>query len=131
MTTSSRPASVNFRLYPHATFVANTVLLDADRQPVDLSGYTARLWIKRDRYDALPVFALTTENGGISLGTQGEIDITIPAGETSPLLVPAIDPDGEVWFHDMLLVSPDGTVERLYQGVVMVFPGVTRPSLLP
>lgn len=132
MTTMSRPASVNFRLYPHATFVANTVLLDANQQPVDLSGYDARMQIKRDRADLAPIYTLTSEpNGGIVLGAAGEIDITIPAGQTAPVLVPAIDLDGEVWFHDLLLTSPDGKVERLYQGVVSVFPGVTRPPFVP
>lgn len=133
MTTMSRPASVNFRLYPHATFSALTVLLDADQQPVDLSGYSARLQMKRDRYDKAPIYTLTTENGGISLGAAGEIQITIPAGLTAPVLVPAIDPDGEVWYHDLLLSSPapDPTVERLYQGTVSVFPGVTSPPFLP
>lgn len=132
MTTMSRPASVNFRLYPHATFVANTVLLDSDQQPVDLTGYDARMQIRRDRDAALPIYTLTSDPlGGISLGSQGEIDITIPAGQTAPTLVPAIDPDGEVWYHDLLLTAPDSTVERLYQGIVSVFPGVTRPPLVP
>lgn len=133
MTTMSRPASVNFRLYPHATFVANTVLLDAEQQPVDLTGYSARMQIKRDRYDVLPIYTLTSAlAGGISLGTAGEIDITIPAGQTAPVLVPAIDPDGEVWYHDLLLTDPTGTlVERLYQGTVSVFPGVTQPPIVP
>lgn len=132
MTTMSRPASVNFRLYPYATFVANTVLLDSDQQPVDLTGYAARMQIRRDRDAALPIYTLTSDLlGGISLGSQGEIDITIPAGQTAPTLVPAIDPDGEVWYHDLLLTAPDSTVERLYQGIVSVFPGVTRPPLVP
>lgn len=130
MTTMSRPASVNFRLYPHATFVANTVLLDANQQPVDLTGYSARMQIKRDRSDLAPIYTLTTEpNGGIVLGSDGAIDITLSAGQTAPVLVPAIDPNGEVWFHDLLLTSPDGSlVERLYQGTVSVFPGVTVPA---
>lgn len=132
MTTMSRPASVNFRLYPHATFVANTVLLDANQQPVDLTGYSARMQIKRDRYNAAPIFTLTSAlGGGISLGATGEIDITIPAGQTAPMLVPAIDPDGEVWYHDLLLTDPTGEVERLYQGTVSVFPGVTQPPIVP
>lgn len=133
MTTMSRPASVNFRLYPHATFVANTVLLDSDQQPVDLTGYSARMQIRRDRDAVLPVYTLTSDSlGGISLGAQGEIDITIPAGQTAPVLVPAIDPEGEVWYHDLLLTDPAGDlVERLYQGIVSVLPGVTRPPVVP
>lgn len=127
---TTRPATINFRLYPHATFSETQTLLDSEQQPVDLSGRTARMHIRRDRDDANAVFELTTENGGITLGSQGQITITVPASDTSPDLSPPIDRDGEMWFHDLLITTP-GTpdvVDRLYQGRVMVFPGVTTPA---
>jgi hypothetical protein len=127
---TTRPATINFRLYPHATFSETQTLLDSEQQPVDLSGRTARMHIRRDRDDANAVFELTTENGGITLGSEGQITITVPASDTSPDLSPPIDRDGEMWFHDLLITTP-GTpdvVDRLYQGRVMVFPGVTTPA---
>jgi hypothetical protein len=127
---TTRPATINFRLYPHATFSETQTLLDSEHQPVDLSGRTARMHIRRDRDDADPVFELTTENGGITLGSDGQITITVPASDTYPDLNPPIDRDGEMWFHDLLIITP-GTpdiVDRLYQGRVMVFPGVTTPA---
>lgn len=127
---TTRPATINFRLYPHATFSETQTLLDSEQQPVDLSGRTARMHIRRDRDDANAVFELTTENGGITLGSEGQITITVPASDTYPDLSPPIDRDGEMWFHDLLITTP-GTpdvVDRLYQGRVMVFPGVTTPA---
>lgn len=125
------PATVNFRLYPHATFSETTVLKDCDGETVDLSNRTALMHIRRRREDADPLFELSTENGSITLGDDGTIAISIAASATSPELVPAIDPDGEVWFHDLLLTDPSTTpetVERTLQGVVIVSPGVTTPT---
>lgn len=127
---TTRPATINFRLYPDATFSERQTLLDSEGVAVDLSGRTARMHIRRDRDDADFVFELTTENGGITLDSEGGITLTVPADETYPELTPPIDRDGEQWFHDLLVSTPGSppVVDRLYQGMVMVFPGVTTPA---
>ena len=129
MASTVRPAAINFRLYQHATFSALTTLFDAEGDPVDLSAHTARLQIRRERTDAAPIYTLTTENGGIALGADGTISVKIGADDTDPL--PDLDPEGEVWHHDLMLMHLDGSetiVDRLYQGVVVMYPGVTAPA---
>ena len=129
MASTVRPAAINFRLYQHATFSELTTLLDADGDPVDLSAHTARMQVRRDRDDPLPVYTLTTENGGIALGAAGTINVRVPATATNPLA--DLDPEGEVWHHDLMLMHLDGSetiVDRLYQGVVVMYPGVTAPA---
>jgi hypothetical protein len=129
---TQRPATVNFRLYPGATFSEVTSLLDSAGVPVDLSGRTALMHIRRDPDDPAPVFELSTTNGGIVLDAQGGISLNIAATATSPALTPPVDSHGEVWYHDLLLTDPDTSViDRLYQGVVIVLPGVTRPAAAP
>lgn len=128
-----RPAFVNFRLYPHATFSEVTRVLDADQNPVDLSGRTARMQIRRDISGAL-IYTLTTENGGIVCNADGEIALRINADETAPPLAPPLSPDGELWAYDLLISNPNtspATVERLIQGVISVLPGVTTPEGAP
>lgn len=127
---TTQPARINFRFYPDASFVETTTLRDSDGAAVDLTGKTARMQIRRDRDDTEALFELTTENGGIALGVDGSITLTIAAGDTYPSLTPAIDRDGEMWWHDLLLSTPGTpvTVERLYQGNIFVFPGVTKPA---
>lgn len=124
---TTQPARINFRLYPDATFVETTTLRDSDGVAVDLTGKTARMQIRRDRDDVDALFELTTENGGITLASNGEITLSLPADETYPALTPPIDRDGETWVHDLLLITPGtpATIERLYQGNVYVLPGVT------
>lgn len=127
---TTRPATVNFRLYPDATFVEKQILLDSEGEPVDLSGRTARMHIRRDRDAPEYIFELTTENGGIVLDADGGIQLTVPASDTYPELSPPIDRDGEQWYHDLLITTPGApaVVDRLYQGRVLVFPGVTTPA---
>ena len=129
MASTVRPAAINFRLYQHATFSELTTLLDADGDPVDLSAHTARMQVRRERDDPLPIYTLTTGNGGIALGADGSIRIKVAATDTDPL--PDLDPEGEVWHHDLMLMhdeSGETIVDRLYQGVVVMYPGVTAPA---
>lgn len=123
-----RPATINFKLYPDATFGEKTTLRDSAGVAVDLSDRTARMQIRRERDAPTALFTLTTENGGITLDDQGGIELAIPADDTYPVLNPPIDRDGEVWYHDILIAAPDGTRDRLYQGVIIVQPGVTVPA---
>lgn len=123
-----RPATVNFKLYPDATFGEKTTLRDSAGVAVDLSARTARMQVRRDRDAPAALFDLTTENGGIVLDDEGGITLSIPADATYPALNPPIDRDGEVWYHDILITAPDGTRDRLYQGVIIVQPGVTVPA---
>lgn len=127
---TTQPARINFRFYPDASFVETTTLLDSDGVAVDLTGKTARMQIRRDRDDAAHLYELTTENGGITLAPTGEITLSIAFDATYPVLSPPIDRDGEVWWHDLLLSTPGtpAVVERLYQGNIFVFPGVTKPA---
>lgn len=124
-----RPATLNFHWYPHATFSERQVLKDADGIPLDLSGYTALMHIRRYREDAAPLYELSTATGEIVLGgTDGSIELVVAADATDDATL--IDPDGEAWVHDILLTNPadtPSTVDRVYQGFVFVHPGVTRP----
>lgn len=125
-----RPANVNFRLYPDATFQEVTKVLDADQLPVDLSGRTARMQIRRETGGPV-LYTLTTENGGVTCNADGEVAIFIAADATHPTLTPTISPDGEMWVYDLLLTNPaesPAKVERLLQGMIVVLLGVTKPD---
>jgi hypothetical protein len=126
MTTA--PASINFRLYPHATFAEVVTLQDSLGAPIDLTGKTAKCQIRREATDLLPLFDLSSPSNGLDVGgALGTVTITISALDTGAVTV---DPDGETWIYDLLLTDPTPTpdvVERAYQGYIFVIPGVTRP----
>lgn len=126
---TTRPATVNFHLYQHATFSETQVLRDADDNPIDLTGYRARMQVRRERADADTLFDLDSDFDDIVLGgTDGSITLTLTHQQTGA--VSLVDPDGETWAHDILLTddSTPPNVDRIYQGVIFVHPGVTRPA---
>lgn len=121
---TTQPASITFRLYVGATFTEPVTLKDADGNPIDLTGCSAQLQARRDIADTDPVFDLSTADGSITLGgVNGTITLAISATDTGNMVV---DWDGEVWYHDLKLTFPDNTVQRTYQGAIIVSPAVTR-----
>jgi hypothetical protein len=97
---------------------------DSNGDPVNLTGYTARMQIRKRVTDASAVIELTTTNGRITLGgAAGTILLTIAAADTAAL--PAT-PTDKRWFYDLELVPAGGQVVRLLQGRVLVSPEVTR-----
>lgn len=103
-----------------ATFQLNLVWRDASNTPIDLTGYTARMQVKRRYADTTPLLNFTTENGAITLGgTNGTVQVVGLATVTDD--VPA-----KVCVYDLELVSPTGFVKRLVQGTAVVTPEVTK-----
>lgn len=122
------PATVHFRLYPYASFTEVTTLRDSNGDPVDLTGYTALMHIRREIEDEEPLFTLDSESmpAGIVLGgVDGTIELRLTNEQTA---TPSVQWDGEMWVHDLLLSAPSGDVERTYQGFITVTPAVTRPA---
>lgn len=103
-----------------ATFQLNIVYKDSNDVPIDISGYTARMQVRRS-YDApTPLLNLTTENGCITLGgVAGTLAVEAPASMTSSL-----PPKPSV--YDLELISPSGDVTRLIRGAAAISPEVTK-----
>ena len=122
-----RAASLNFILYPYATFTETTTLKDSNGDPIDLTGRTALMHVRREISDALPLLTLSTSDGSITLGgAAGTIVLNLSPLQTS---TPAIEMEGESWVHDLLLTTTaTGETERTYQGAIFAQPGVTRPA---
>jgi len=103
-----------------ATFQLQITWKDRDNIAIDLTGFTARMQIRR-RVGADEVLAeATTENGYITLGgNEGTIEISIPASITKEF-------DFKRGVYDLELESSGGIVTRLIQGCVYVSREVTR-----
>lgn len=130
-----------FSAYRARVLDADTIEIDVDttrfgtyissgelryRPPVDLTGFTARMQIRKDIDDAEPLLELTTENGGLALGgSTGVVEILITASDSADL-----DPDDfESAVYDLELVDPStspATVIRLMAGKIRLSKEVTR-----
>ena len=92
----------------------------SDMVPVDLTGCTARMHARAKIGDTAVLLTLTTENGGITLGSiAGTITMYL-----SPVATAALAWKGAV--YDLEIVFTNGDVRRLLAGSVSVSQEVTR-----
>ena len=93
----------------------------------DLSGFTARMDIRRTIDTATPMITLTTENGRIAINPSiagnatrnNEISLSITAADTATITTSGV--------YDLEIISAGGTVSKVIRGDVTLIPEVTRP----
>jgi hypothetical protein len=101
-------------------FLLPLVYTDSNGTPVDLTGWTAAMMIRRNIEDAVPLVSLSSNSQGIVLGgASGSITITIDEATTSQLA-------GGAAYYDLKLIDSLGKPDRLIQGKVIISPAVTR-----
>ena len=105
-----------------ATFKLTLIWKGEDKQPLDLTGYTAALQVREAYTSSERLISLTTApNGGITLTPdQGRIDVVIESAVTANLPAP------KNGVYDLELTSPSGEITRLLEGKVRITPEVTR-----
>ena len=101
-----------------ATFSRILSIFDSDGNARDLSGYTARMQVRRTAASTTTIVELTTENGRITLNSSGEVTLGMSAQVTAGIT------DGGV--YDLEIESPDGVVERVIEGNFYLYLEVTR-----
>lgn len=95
--------------------------LDSSNVPVDLTGRSARMMIRKTLTTSPPLAILTTENGGIELGgALGTVTVKLTAQQTSAIAA-------ETGVYDLEIEDADGFVHRLLKGEVELDPEATRP----
>jgi tRNA threonylcarbamoyladenosine modification (KEOPS) complex Pcc1 subunit len=91
----------------------------APKVPVDLSGCSARMQIRKDVRTSTPMVELTTDNGRITLGGEtGLITLRLNAEDTA-----ALTRDG---VYDLELIDAQGEVIRLLKGQMALDRETTR-----
>ena len=90
--------------------------------PFDLSGYTARMQVRRTIDSSNFVLELTTSNGGLTInpvsGDVNKLTIFAPANVTASVSTSGV--------YDIELISAENTVSRILQGIFNLSPEVTR-----
>lgn len=90
--------------------------------PFDLSGYEARMQVRRTIDSANFLLELTTDNGGLMINPAEEdvniIHIFVPADVTASVSTSGV--------YDIEIISSSNIVTRILQGVFNLSPEVTR-----
>jgi hypothetical protein len=118
-----KPAALDLTIYQGTTYnKAFQWKTGTPALPVDLTGCTARMQIRKKVTDVEVLFELTTENNRIALTmpAEGKFEIRLTAAESASLAFKA-------GVYDFEIVYPGGEpVYRLFEGAVEVLPEVTR-----
>jgi hypothetical protein len=109
----------NFTIDQGAYWRRSLKLFNPDESIYDLSGYTARMQLRRDLKASAAIISLTTENGRISIeGATGTITLILQAADTATILHDCV--------YDLEIVTPDSKPYRVIQGNIRLNPEVTR-----
>jgi hypothetical protein len=110
----------DFNVDQGATFTATITWSDENGDPVNLTGYTARMQLRPDVTSSTVTLELLDSNGRIALGgAAGTITLTIAATDTAAI-------GAGNYVYDLELESGGGVVTRLLKGGVNVDAEVTR-----
>lgn len=105
-----------------STFSRTIVWRDPAKTPILLGGYTARMQIRPTTSSSTVIKELTTENGGITLGsTNGQIVLYISDEDMAN-----IDEDKYVYDLELLGPTADTYVYKILYGNFVVRSEVTR-----
>lgn len=106
---------------------------DANSNPMNLTGYQARMQVRESFASKVKVFDLTTENGRITLdAANGIVTMHMDAAVTAGAV---INPAKTAWIDgkqaqqlvfDLEMIAQDGAVTRLIQGAALFVPEVTK-----
>lgn len=118
-----KPAKLDLTFYQGATYRRSFQWqTGATPSPVNLTGYSARMQVRRKLSDPdPPLLELTTQNGGIAItnAAEGRFELFVSASDTAALSFRS-------GVYDLELVAPSGDVIRLFEGNAILSPEVTR-----
>jgi len=93
--------------------------LDPNNVPINLTGFTAKMQLRKEYNSTTADLTLTTGGGGIVItGATGVVDISVTATQSG-----ALDPT--YYVYDLELIS-GSNISRLIQGQITVAEQVTQ-----
>lgn len=102
-----------------STFTRSITYNDSAGNPINLTGYTAKMQVRETIDSATVVLELSTTNGRIALGgVAGTISLTVPAANMNFA-------SGQ-YAYDLELTSAGGVVTRIIMGSFVCRGEVTR-----
>jgi len=90
------------------TFIRTLTVKNPDGSLRDFTDFTGRMHVRRRITDITPIIELTSENGRLSLNSDGQIVVSLSASETAAMT------DGGV--YDLEIENSTGDVERVIEG---------------
>ena len=103
-----------------ATFTKTFAWKESAGVPMNLTGYSAKMQVRKSASSPDVIVELSTVNGAISLGgALGTIAMALTATQTAAITAKA-------GVYDLEMTAPNGTVTRFLAGMVEISKEVTR-----
>ena len=113
--------STNLLIYKHTDFEQTFILEDSQSNSAkDLTGFTGTCKMQR----TLNLGSLTSFTLAFTNRSLGKVRISLTSTQTANIA------DGK-YFYELILTDPNGVVERVIEGIVIVKHPVTYPSEAP
>jgi hypothetical protein len=112
-------ATLNLTFPQGATWNLALTWNDDSGDPINLTGYTARMQVRASYDSATSVLALTNGSGLTLGGAAGTITLAVSATQSASVAAAN-------YVYDLELQSGGGEVVRLVEGTLTVTPEVTR-----
>ncbi|MBI9090141.1 MAG: hypothetical protein JEZ12_13075 [Desulfobacterium sp.] len=118
-----KPQQIDLTIYQGSSFKKAWEMVEKGTEdPIDLTGYKARMQVRGKLKDDAAILDLTTENGGITITVVTDkttLALYVPATATAAITAAK-------GVYDLELVDAAGDVYRLMQGTVAISKEVTR-----
>jgi hypothetical protein len=112
------PAQVDLCL-PQGQTWDTTIEWSADGDPVDLSGWSARMMLRTTAEAASPTVSLSTATNTLTAASNGVIGLSYSAISSATITA-------ATYLYDLEMVNPSGAVRRLMEGRAVVSREITR-----
>lgn len=109
----------NFHCEQGADFDRTIYARNSDETPINLTGKTGRMHVRKDVDASSTLIELTTANGRMTFGNNGLIQLSLSAAETAALQKSGV--------YDIEIVdTATGSVSRILKGQFVLDKEVTR-----
>lgn len=109
----------NFTVDQGSVFDLEITYEDPNGVPINLTGFTAKMQLRKEYNSVIADLTLTTGGGGIVItGATGVVDVAITAAQTGTL-------EPTFYVYDLELIS-GSNISRLIQGQITVAEQVTQ-----
>jgi len=126
-TLPKRAATLDINIEEGASLPINlTIQFKSSKLPFDLTNYTAKMQIRKDKEAADPAILELTDVAGITLGgALGTVQVKVTASQASTVFTALDDSEG---VYDLELIPPSGVDDtwRFTEGRVFVDGEVTK-----
>lgn len=113
-------AKIDLKVEKGATFKKRLIIKDSNKNPIDLTGYIARMHIRPNARSSVIIMDLTTTNSRILITPlQGQIDLIITDEDTSGITF-----NGSA-LYDLELEDSGGEVFKIARGLVFFIEEIT------